>query len=162
MPNDTDLTHELKILEHIETNPDTTQADIATQLGVAVGTANWYVKRLLNKGYIKVTQLQRRRLRYLLTPKGVAEKSRLTLEYMRISLQLYRNIREQSLAALRQARRAGHTQVVIEGDGDAADICRLTCVEQGVTVVTKQRAATGTPTVVIDGARVTLGAEQTA
>ncbi len=162
MPNDADLVHELKILEHIETNPDTTQADIATQLGVAVGTANWYVKRLLNKGYIKVTQLQRRRLRYLLTPKGVAEKSRLTLEYMRISLQLYRNIREQSLAALRQAGRAGHTQVVIEGDGDAADICRLTCVEQGVTVVTKQRAATGTPTVVIDGARVTLGAEQTA
>ncbi len=159
MPNDADLVHELKILEHIETNPDTTQADIATQLGVAVGTANWYVKRLLNKGYIKVTQLQRRRLRYLLTPKGVAEKSRLTLEYMRISLQLYRNIREQSLAALRQARRAGHTQVVIEGDGDAADICRLTCVEQGVTVVTKQWVAPGTPTVVIDGARVTLGVE---
>ncbi len=162
MLNDADLTHELKILEHIETNPDTTQAGIATQLGVAVGTANWYVKRLLSKGYIKVTQLQRRRLRYLITPKGVAEKSRLTVEYMRVSLQLYRNIREQSLAALRQARRAGHTQVVIEGDGDAADICRLTCVEQGVTVVTKQRAAPGTPTVVIDGARVTLGEEQTA
>ena len=49
---------------------------------------------------------------------------------------------------------------VIEGDGAAADICRLTCVEQGVTVVTEQRAAPGTPTVVIDGARVTLEAEQ--
>ena len=162
MPIDANPVHELKILEHIETNPDTTQADIATQLGVAVGTANWYVKRLLTKGYIKVTHLQRRRLRYLITPKGIAEKSRLTVEYMRISLELYRNIREQSLVALRQARRAGYTQVVIEGDGDAADICRLTCVEHGVTVVTEQRAAPGTPTVVIDGERVTWGVEQKA
>lgn len=159
MPNDADLAHELKILEHIETNPDTTQSDIARQLGVAVGTANWYVKRLLNKGYIKVTHLERRRLRYFITPKGIAEKSRLTLEYMRVSLELYRNIRQQSLAALRQVRRAGYTQVIIEGDGDASDICRLTCVEQGVTVVTEQRAAPGTPTVVINGGRVALGAE---
>ena len=89
MPNDADLAHELKILEHIETNPDTTQADIATQLGVAVGTANWYVKRLLTKGCIKVTHLQRRRLRYLITPTGIAEKSRLTVEYMRRSFNLY-------------------------------------------------------------------------
>ena len=51
---------------------------------------------------------------------------------------------------------------MIDGDGDAADICRLICVEQGVTVVTKQRAVPGTPTVVINGARVTLGAEQKA
>ncbi len=151
--------HELQILEHIETNPDTTQADVAIQLGVAVGTANWYIKRLLTKGYIKVTQLQRRRLRYLITPKGIAEKSRLTVEYMRVSLRLYRNIREQSLALIREAKRSGHSQVVVEGDGDAADICRLTCVEQGMTVVTEQRATPGTPMVVIDGARVTLGAE---
>ncbi len=161
MPNDADLAHELKILEHIETNPDTTQSDMATQLGVAVGTANWYVKRLLSKGYIKVTQLRRRRLRYLITPKGIAEKSRLTVEYMRVSLQLYRNIREQSLALVMTAKRAGHSQVIIEGDRDVADICRLTCVEQGMTVVTERGASsTGTPMVVIDGAHVMLGAVQ--
>ncbi len=158
----TENIHEFRILEQIEKNPDATQADLAAQMGVAVGTVNWYVKRLIAKGFVKVTHLQRRRLRYLITPKGIAGKSRLTVEYMRVSLQLYRNIREQSLAALRQVRRAGHTQVVIQGDGDAADICRLTCVEQGVAVVTDQQTAPGTPTVVIDGARVTLGVEQTA
>ncbi len=156
----TENIHEFRILEQIEKNPDATQADLAAQMGVAVGTVNWYVKRLIAKGFVKVTHLQRRRLRYLITPKGIAEKSRLTVEYMRVSLQLYRNIREQSLAALRQVRRAGHTQVVIQGDGDAADICRLTCVEQGVAVVTEQQTTPGTPTVVIDGARVTWGAEQ--
>ncbi len=156
MPNHADLAHELKILEHIERNPDTTQADIATQLGVAVGTANWYVKRLLNKGYIKVTQLQRRRLRYLITPTGIAEKSRLTTAYVRKSFLLYRNVREQSLALIRQAKRGGYSQVVVEGEGDVTEIFRLTCVEQGMTVVTERRATPGTPTVVIDGAHVTL------
>jgi DNA-binding MarR family transcriptional regulator len=155
----TENLHEFRILEQIEKNPDATQADLAAQMGVAIGTVNWYVKRLIAKGFVKVTHLQRRRLRYLITPNGIAEKSRLTVEYMRVSLQLYRNIREQSLAALRQVRRAGHNQIVIQGDGDAADICRLTCVEQGVAVVTEQQTTPGTPTVVIDGARVTLGVE---
>ena len=55
--------YDLQILNHIHENPDTTQADLATQLGVAVGIVNWYIKRLVNKGHIKVAQMQRRRLR---------------------------------------------------------------------------------------------------
>ncbi len=45
--------YDLQILNHIGENPDTTQADLAAQLGVAVGSVNWYVKRLINKGHIK-------------------------------------------------------------------------------------------------------------
>jgi len=45
-----------------------TQADLAARLGVAVGSVNWYLKRLINKGHIKVRQMKRRRLRYLITP----------------------------------------------------------------------------------------------
>ena len=71
---DTQLERELQILEYLERNPDTTQADLATRLGVAVGSVNWYLKRMINKGHIKVRQMQRRRLRYLITPQGVAEK----------------------------------------------------------------------------------------
>jgi predicted transcriptional regulator len=63
----TNENYDLQILNHIEENPETTQADLATQLGVAVGSVNWYIKRLVNKGYIKVTRMQRRRLKYLLT-----------------------------------------------------------------------------------------------
>ena len=67
--------HELQILEAIERNPDTTQADLAAQLGVAVGSVNWYVKRLITKGFVKVTYLQRRKLHYFLTPSGLAKSS---------------------------------------------------------------------------------------
>ena len=58
--------YEFQILNHIAENPDTTQSDLATQLDVAVGSVNWYIKRLVTKGYIKVKQMERRRLRYLL------------------------------------------------------------------------------------------------
>jgi DNA-binding MarR family transcriptional regulator len=127
--------YDLQILNHIEENPDTTQADLATQLGVAVGSVNWYIKRLVNKGYIKVTQMQRRRLRYLLTPTGIAEKTRLTKEFLQASLQWYRLTRETSQQLLDEIKEAGFDTVCIEGDGDLADIVYLTCLEAQVGVL---------------------------
>jgi DNA-binding MarR family transcriptional regulator len=126
--------YDLEILTHIEENPDTTQADIATQLGVAVGSVNWYIKRLVNKGYIKVTQMERRRLRYLLTPKGIGEKARLTQKFMRASLHWYRVTREASQKFLDEVRQAGYDTVCIEGDGDLAEIVYLSCLEAQVAV----------------------------
>ncbi len=126
--------YDLEILNRIDENPDTTQADLATQLGVAVGSVNWYLKRLVTKGYVKVAQMQRRRLRYLLTPKGVAEKARLTKEFMQMSLHWYRVTREASKKFLDEVKRAGYDTVCIKGDGDLADICQLTCLEAQVKV----------------------------
>ncbi|HRV95123.1 MAG TPA: winged helix-turn-helix transcriptional regulator [Anaerolineae bacterium] len=126
--------YDYQILSHIQENPDTTQADIATTLDVAVGSVNWYVKRLINKGYIKVTQMQRRRLRYLLTPQGVAEKTRLTKEFIQASLKWYRVTREDSKRYLQEIKQAGYTMVGIEGDGDLAEIVYLTCLEAGIEV----------------------------
>lgn len=126
--------YDLQILSHIEENPDTTQADLATQLDVAVGSVNWYIKRLVNKGYIKVTQMQRRRLRYLLTPKGIAEKTRLTKEFMQASLRWYRVTRQDSKEYLDEIKEAGYEAVCIEGDGDLAEIVYLTCLEAGIEV----------------------------
>ena len=132
---DTQATQDLQILEHIEQNPDITQADLAARLGVAVGSVNWYLKRLINKGYIKVRQMQRRRLRYLITPQGVAEKARLTASFMQVSMRLYRETRETARQILTEIRQAGYRGVHIEGDNDLAEVCYLTCLEQGVQVV---------------------------
>ncbi len=126
--------YDFEILRRIEANPDTTQADLATQLGVAVGSVNWYLKRLINKGYVKATQMERRRLRYLLTPKGLAEKTRLTREFMQASLHWYRETREASRQFLQQVCQAGYHTVCIEGDGDLAEIIYLTCLEHQVKV----------------------------
>jgi DNA-binding MarR family transcriptional regulator len=146
--------YDLQILNHIEENPDTTQADLATQLGVAVGSVNWYIRRLVNKGYIKVTQMQRRRLRYLLTPTGIAEKTRLTKEFMQASLQWYRLTRETSQQYLDEIKRAGFDAVCIEGDGDLAEIVYLTCLEAQVEV--KPEIDRAYPVFRIDGFKTVL------
>ncbi|MEM7031272.1 MAG: winged helix-turn-helix transcriptional regulator [Chloroflexota bacterium] len=126
--------YDLEILNHLAQNPDTTQVDLATQLGVAVGSVNWYIKRLVNKGYIKVTQMERRRLRYLLTSQGFAEQTRLAKQFMQASLKWYRLTREDSKRYLTQIKQLGFDTVCIEGDGDLAEIVYLSCLEAQVNV----------------------------
>jgi DNA-binding MarR family transcriptional regulator len=140
---------DLRILEQIERDPNVTQATLATYLGVAVGSVNWYLKRLIHKGYIKVRQMQRRRLRYLITPQGVAEKARLTASFMQVSMRLYRETREAAKRYLTKMRQAGYTVVHIEGDNDLAEVCYLTCLEQGVQVVDAPQPSV--PTLRVEG-----------
>jgi len=54
---------ELTLLEQIENDPDVNQSTLATQLGIAVGTVNWHLKRLIAKGYVKVKRAERKKLR---------------------------------------------------------------------------------------------------
>ena len=126
---------ELALLEHITVDPDATQATLASQLGVAVGTINWHLKRLIDKGYIKVKRAERRKLRYIITPDGIALRARLALDYIQTSMRLYRLVRERSLRAIQQLHKAGYNQVRIIGDGEVAEICRLTCLEQNINIV---------------------------
>lgn len=131
----TENERELVILEHVEIDPDVTQASLAAKLGVAVGTVNWHMKRLVEKGYVKVKRAQRRKLRYIITPKGIAFRANLTVNYIENSMKLYRRTRMLVRELLNEVKLAGHERVQIIGDGDIADICRLTCLEQGVFVV---------------------------
>lgn len=130
-----ELTRELKLLEEIHQDPDTTQATIAAQLGVAVGTVNWHLKRLISKGYVKVKRAERRKLRYILTPEGLALRARLTVAYVENSMTLYRKTRERAREAIQTARQQGYQAICIRGDeGDIADVCRLTCMELGMAL----------------------------
>jgi DNA-binding MarR family transcriptional regulator len=146
--------HALRILEHLERDPDSTQADLAARLGVAIGTVNWYVKRLVAKGYVKVTHLQRRRVRYLITPKGISEKARLAYRYVQVSMHLYKTVRARARDLLAEAKAAGYDRVSIDGDGDLVDVCRLTCLESGVQVV--GAPVDEVPSLVISGTAVSL------
>jgi len=126
---------ELIILEHVEVDPDITQASLAIKLGVAVGTVNWHMKRLVEKGYVKVKRAQRKKLRYIITPKGIAFRANLTVNYIESSMRLYRRTRQHVRELLVDVQRSGHNTVIIVGDGDIADICKLTCLEQGIRVI---------------------------
>jgi len=93
--NDTiDSSYDLELLRLIEKDPDVSQANLASELGVAIGTINWYLKRLVAKGYVKVKRAQRKKLKYIITPEGIALRTRLTMDYIRNSFTLYRQTQE--------------------------------------------------------------------
>jgi len=126
---------DLTILQQIEQDPDATQATLAARLNVAVGTINWHLKRLVEKGYVKVRRVERRKLRYIITPEGLALRARMTMDYIDNSFQLYRLARQRSIAALEELEAAGWNRVQVIGNGDIAEVCRLTCMEKGFQVV---------------------------
>ncbi len=129
-PSDADLT----ILEHIEKEPDTTQASLAEKLGVAVGTINWHLKRLIAKGYVKVKRAERKKLRYIITPEGIALRARLLVDFIQSSMELYRLVRGRSQQAVDTIKDMGHSSARIVGEGDVAEILTLTCLEQGIEI----------------------------
>ena len=156
MPNLSPLPRELQILEQIESNPDTTQATLAEALGVAVGTVNFAIKRLIKKGYIRVKQLERRRLKYIITPSGIALRTRLAMDSLDYSMRLYRETREQAKQLVTQAKRTGATEVAIRGDGELADVVRLTCLEHTMSIRTDIPADYGNPIIEIVGTTLRL------
>ena len=130
-----ELTHELALLEHIERDPDVTQASLATQLGVAVGTVNWHLRRLIEKGYVKIKRAERKKLRYIITSEGIALRARLTVDYIEQQFLLYHKTRMDVKKYLEEVRLAGFDRICLRGEGDVADICRLSCIEQGIQIV---------------------------
>ncbi len=143
---------ELTLLEQIESDPDVNQATLAQQLGVAVGTVNWHLKRLIAKGAVKVARAERKKLRYIITPEGLALRARLAVNYVENSFSVYRRTRQKVKDNLAKVQKAGYDQVRILGSGDVADICKLTCIEQGVAVVSDKSA----PALIVDGYKIRL------
>jgi DNA-binding MarR family transcriptional regulator len=130
----TDSLHDLALLEEIERDPDVNQADLATELGVAVGTVNWHLKRLIAKGAVKVARASRRKLRYIITPEGIALRAGLTVDFVQQSFKLYRVIRTRTIELVPQIQAAGYTHVQLRAEGDARDVIRLTLMEAGIQI----------------------------
>ena len=152
MEHANDEFRELTLLEQIESDPDVNQSTLAHQLGVAVGTVNWHLKRLIAKGAVKVSRAERKKLRYIITPEGIALRARLAVNYVETSFSLYRKTRQRVKERVADLRRGGHERVRIVGEGDVADICRLTCLEEGISVVADESA----PCLKVDGFRIQL------
>jgi DNA-binding MarR family transcriptional regulator len=156
MEDSSESDRDLILLDKIEQNLDATQASLAVQLDVAVGTINWHLKRLINKGYVKVRRAERRKLRYIITPEGLALRAHLTVDYIQTQFRLYRQTRQRVIELLDQVHQAGFDQVQLVGEGDIADICRLTCLEQAVHIAADGHA----PVLEVMGLKVVLKMEK--
>jgi len=133
----------LEILEAIEKRDNVTQRHLADSLGVALGLANSYMKRCVRKGLIKVHQAPANRFLYYLTPKGFAEKSRLTSEYLSSSFNFYRRASASCSEVFKQCHEHGHDKVLLCGISELAEIASLRASEQGIDIIgTLDRNAT--------------------
>lgn len=130
-----DAYRDFRLLTEISSDVSITQRQLAKKFGLALGLTNFLMRRLVGKGYIKAVNLERKRLRYLLTPKGVAAKARLTYDYLEYSLHLYHAIRTFLARTLSVIVESGRTQTVLVGTGEVAEIAFLILQQRGVQVV---------------------------
>jgi DNA-binding MarR family transcriptional regulator len=126
---------DLVLLSEVERDSSVTQRSLSSKLGVALGLTNLYLKRLARKGFIKITTIPSHRIKYILTPQGFAEKSRLTYQYMQYSLSYYRDIRDRLRKTLAAAANDGAKRVVIYGTGELAEMAYLSLREMNLTLV---------------------------
>jgi DNA-binding MarR family transcriptional regulator len=131
-----DTARDLTILSAISRNNQLTQRHLAHELGVAVSLAHLYLRRLAVKGFIRVINVRPNRLRYLLTPKGLAEKSRLSYLYMSRTFERYREARASLREALRPLAEDGHARIAFYGTGEAAEVAYLCLKESGLNLST--------------------------
>jgi DNA-binding MarR family transcriptional regulator len=125
----------LEVLSAVEQDSNLSQRSLSRGLGIALGLANTYVRRCVRKGLVKVRQAPVNRYGYYLTPKGFAEKTRLTAEYLSVSLGFFRDARHQCTALLQDCANRSLRTCVLVGDGDLAEIAVLSAAEANVVVL---------------------------
>lgn len=131
---DAEVWRDYQLLEAIEERSTVTQRTLAARLGIALGLTNLYLKRLIHKGYVKCVTTHPRRLMYVITPRGAARKARLTLDFMKYSLALYRDARHHVRRRL-DGRLGLRTRVALYGTGEAAELAFLLLREIGAEPV---------------------------
>ena len=127
--------HEYSLLNEIAQDSMVTQASLSNRLGIAVGSVNWYIKRLIHRGWVKVSHLDRTRLKYDLTPEGLAVFTQRALFYARDSLKVYGGLRQKAKSLVDELKQNGINHAYIEGNDEMVDILRLTCIEAGIRLL---------------------------
>ena len=125
----------LKILEEIDNDHTPSQRDLSKKLNISLGLVNSFVKRLANKGYFKINNIPKNRVKYILTPKGAAEKTRLTYQYIQHSFEFYRNARKKLHKLFKYLMAEGVRRVVFYGTGDFAEIAFISLQETSIQML---------------------------
>jgi len=125
----------LGLLESVERDGGQSQRRLASELGIALGLVNAYLKRCVKKGLVKVSEAPARRYAYYLTPQGFAEKSRLTVDYLSYSFSFFRQARADCAEVFQGLRARNFTRIVVAGISDLAEIAQICALESGIEIV---------------------------
>ncbi len=125
----------LRILEAFEENPAQTQRNLSKNLKISLGMVNAFTKRLAKKGFFKVKTVPRGRVQYILTTKGIAEKARLTYQYILYSIQYYRSMRDKLKNILDNLSDQKKKGVFFYGVSELAEIAYITLHETDMKLI---------------------------
>jgi DNA-binding MarR family transcriptional regulator len=117
--------HILRLMGEIERDGGSSQRELARRLNISLGLVNTFLKRLINKGYFKVKTMPRNRVKYFLTPEGVARKTRLTVEYLHYSARFYRDIKKVLIGKFREMERNRIEAILFFGVEEVAELAYL-------------------------------------
>ena len=125
----------LELLGAIERRCDVSQRHLARQMGVALGLANSYLKRCAKKGLVKILEAPANRYLYYLTPRGFAEKARLTAQFLSTSLTFYRQAGDSCNQVYATCNANGWHRLILCGLSDLAEIAFVRAMESTVEIV---------------------------
>ena len=117
---------ELNLLQELEKNPIVSQRDLSHKFGIALGVTNACLKRMARRGWIRIMNLDRRRIGYYLTPKGLAEKTKLTLRLVSWTVQHYSTLKDIIGERLLEMQNRGVERIVFYGVSDEMEIAYVT------------------------------------
>ena len=117
--------HILRLMGEIERDGSSSQRELSRRLNLSLGLVNNFLKRLVNKGYFKVKTMPRKRGKYFFTPKGLARKSRLTVEYLQYSVDFYKSIKKLLLETYRRLEEKEKRFILFFGAGEVAELAYL-------------------------------------
>jgi DNA-binding MarR family transcriptional regulator len=124
----------LGLLDAVERDRAQSQRLLASELGIALGLVNAYLKRCIKKGLVKVRSAPARRYAYYLTPQGFTEKSRLTVDYLSYSFSFFRQAKSDCSEIFKAASARGLQKVLLVGQTDLAEIASLCATEHGIKI----------------------------
>jgi DNA-binding MarR family transcriptional regulator len=124
-----------RLLEEIDNSHAPSQRELAQKLNISLGLVNAFIKRLTRKGYFKITTIPKNRVRYILTPKGAAEKTRLTYEYIQYSFRFYRDARKKLRKLFTNLEDQAVKRIVFYGISDLAEIALIALQETDLKLV---------------------------
>lgn len=130
-----DETIALKLLEEIEQNNNVSQRTLSSKLGIALGLVNTYIKLLVKKGYIRISNFPKSRYTYLLTPEGMSEKSRLVYKHLAYYNNMFKKVREDSREIFKKLSLKGIKKIAFVGVDEFAEIVFLSLMEADLTLV---------------------------
>ena len=127
--------HTLRIMEEIDNDYTPSQRDLSRKLNISLGLVNSFIKRLVNKGYLKIANIPKNKLKYILTPKGAAEKTHLTYQYIQYSFDFYKKTRGKIRKLFKDLMAQGVRRVVFYGKSDFAEIAFISLQETSIVMI---------------------------